>query len=154
MATGDCISQTVIERKTWKQYDGIRTGRFLVFGFFVFGPAMRFWYLTLDKLYAGKKLAALKMTATDQIVMSPIFLSTFLIGMGLLKRESPEQIKDHFKNDFPSILLNNYKVWPAAQIINFYFMPLQHRVLLVNFVSVGWNTYLSWASENSSRTTS
>ncbi|CAL1532222.1 unnamed protein product [Lymnaea stagnalis] len=67
MATGDCISQTVIERKSLKEYEGIRIGRFCVFGFCVFGPAMRGLYLVLDRLYAGKKLAALKMMAVDQV---------------------------------------------------------------------------------------
>ncbi|CAL1532220.1 unnamed protein product [Lymnaea stagnalis] len=147
MATGDCISQTVIERKSLKEYEGIRTGRFFVFGFCVFGPAMRGWYLTLDRLYAGKNLAALKMMATDQIIMSPIFIATFITGMGLLRLESLEEIKAKFKRDFVTILLNNYKVWPLAQMINFYFMPLQHRVLFVNFISLGWNTYLAWQSE-------
>ncbi|KAH9488967.1 Protein Mpv17 [Bulinus truncatus] len=147
MASGDCISQLAIEKKKLKQYDVKRTGRFLVLGFFVFGPIMRGWYLVLDRMYSGKKLAAVKMMATDQLCMSPFFLSTFLTVMGVLKGETIEDIKNKFKKDFCPILLNNYKVWPLAQLINFYFMPLQHRVLFVNFIALGWNTYLAWATE-------
>ena len=35
MAAGDCISQTIVEGRSLKQYDGIRTGRFFVFGVIV-----------------------------------------------------------------------------------------------------------------------
>ncbi|BFZ11137.1 hypothetical protein BsWGS_14176 [Bradybaena similaris] len=147
MAAGDCISQLVIERKPLASYDGIRTGRFFVMGFCIFGPMLRGWYLTLDRLYSGKKYAALKMMVTDQLVMAPLFLGTFLTGMSMLRMESLDITVEKLKRDYVPILLNNYKIWPAAQVINFYFLPLQHRVLFVNFVALWWNTYLAWASE-------
>ncbi|XP_005107414.2 protein Mpv17 [Aplysia californica] len=147
MATGDCISQFAVEKKSTKEYDIVRTGRFFVFGFCVIGPMMRGWYFTLDKLYAGKNLAALKMMATDQLCGAPVFISVFICGMSVLRMESLDEIKAKFKRDFIPIMTNNYKVWPASQFINFYFLPLQHRVLFVNFIALGWNTYLAWASE-------
>lgn len=36
MGAGDFISQVIVERKSLESYDGLRTGRFLVFGFCVF----------------------------------------------------------------------------------------------------------------------
>ncbi|CAG5123295.1 unnamed protein product, partial [Candidula unifasciata] len=109
MAAGDCMSQLIIEKKPLAAYDGIRTGRFFVIGFCVFGPVLRGWYLTLDRLYTGKKLAALKMMATDQLIMAPFFVGTFLTGMGMLRMEGFDVTVAKLKRDYGTILLNNYK---------------------------------------------
>ena len=34
-------------------------------------------------------------------------------------------------------LKKNWMVWPAVQAVNFKFVPLEHRVLVVNVVSLG-----------------
>lgn len=147
MSAGDCVSQLAVERRPLPKYDFKRTGRFAVVGLFVFGPVMRGWYWTLDKVYSGTKLAALKMTATDQALMAPTFVGLFISIMGALRGETFDSIKGKLQRDYTIVLVNNYKIWPLAQLINFYFLPLHHRVLFVNFVALGWNTYLAWATE-------
>lgn len=152
MAMGDGISQLCIENTAVRNYDLRRSSRFFILGFCALGPMMRFWYLALDKMYAGTKLAPLKMVVTDQTLGAPTILFTFVAGMGLLKGDSREQIMESIRGDYITILINNYKVWPAAQAINFFFMPLQHRVLFVNFVALGWNTFLAWITEGKAKT--
>ena len=34
-------------------------------------------------------------------------------------------------------LKKNWMLWPAVQMVNFKFVPLEHRVLVVNVVSLG-----------------
>jgi len=43
----------------------------------------------------------------------------------------------------PSVLRASWKLWPAAQVVTFTVIPLELQVLYVNFVSLGWSTYLS-----------
>ncbi|XP_046343236.1 protein Mpv17-like [Haliotis rufescens] len=147
MMAGDGISQLVVEKTELRDYDLARSARFLVFGTVVIGPALRGWYMNLDRLFIGKKAAPIKMMLADQSFFAPQVLMVFLTGMAAFRGDSFHDIKQKVKQDYLTILMTNYKVWPAAQLINFYLIPLQHRVLFVNFVALGWNTYMAWMSE-------
>ena len=50
------------------------------------------------------------------------------------------------KSTYVEALKKNWMVWPGVQAINFKFVPLDHRVLVVNVVSLGWNCYLSYVN--------
>jgi len=61
-----------------------------------------------------------------------------------------KEIKENLSQNYVDIVLTNWKIWPATQLINFYFVPFQHRILVVNFVALFWNTYLA-AKTNSDK---
>ena len=58
----------------------------------------------------------------------------------------PEAIIPNLKQNVWSAMLVNWKLWPAANFVNFKFVPVQLQVLFANFVALIWNTYLSWAT--------
>jgi len=46
--------------------------------------------------------------------------------------ETLKEAKDKVEKYTVPTLLTNYKIWPAAQVFNFYVVPLQYRVLWLN----------------------
>ena len=45
--------------------------------------------------------------------------------------------KEKLKSSYWTALEKNWMLWPAVQAINFKFVPLEHRVLVVNVISLG-----------------
>ncbi len=43
-------------------------------------------------------------------------------------------------------MVANYKIWPAANLINFMFVPIHYQVLWANGVSLLFNAVLSYMS--------
>ncbi|KAG8227635.1 hypothetical protein J437_LFUL008712 [Ladona fulva] len=154
MGIGDLIAQTAIEEKNLKNVDYVRTTRFFGIGFFIAGPGLKFWYGFLDKRIAKGRTGVavtLKKVFLDQAVFAPNFLASFIVLLGFLGNEPWFKIKEKLQRDYCDILITNYKVWPTVQIVNFYVMPLQYQVLFVQIVALFWNTYLSWKTNNSTK---
>jgi Mpv17 / PMP22 family len=47
-------------------------------------------------------------------------------------------------------LLQHWRLWPAVHTLNFYYVPLHHRILVQNTVLMGWSGYLSYTSFSTS----
>ncbi|OAD62306.1 Protein Mpv17 [Eufriesea mexicana] len=145
MALGDQIAQNLIEQRQIKNLDFVRTAQFASIGFFIAGPVTRTWYGILDK-YVGSKggMVVLKKVSYDQLFFAPAFLAVLLSTIGILQGNDLEQLKVKLYNEYPDILKNNYKLWPMVQLFNFYFIPLQYQVLIVQSIALLWNTYISY----------
>jgi protein Mpv17 len=92
----------------------------------------------------------------DQVFFAPMFIACFFIGAGVLEGLDMATIREKLRAGYPSALAANYQLWPWVQLGNFYFVPLQYRLLVVNTgafdiclifahieVAIGWNSYLS-----------
>lgn len=93
MGAGDVTAQLVIEKK--KSFDFQRTAQFSALGVCFVGPGLSLWYSTLDRHIIGSagKIAALKKMLLDQGVFAPVFLGGFLVLIGVLQNQAPEDIK-------------------------------------------------------------
>ncbi|XP_053736373.1 protein Mpv17 [Synchiropus splendidus] len=145
VGVGDVISQQLIERRGLAQHNAPRTLKMMSIGFFFVGPVIGSWYRVLDRLVVGgSKSAAVKKMLVDQLGFAPCFLAAFLCASGALNGLTPEQNVAKLKRDYADALVSNYCLWPPVQIANFYFVPLQHRLAVVQIVAVIWNSYLTW----------
>lgn len=107
------------------------------------GPLLSVWYRLLHNYVgSGGKSVALKKVALDQICFAPVCLAGFLVCVDTLQRKSFDDTKKSFRDKYPDILIANYKLWPAVQLINFYFVPLHFQVLYAQMVALFWNTYI------------
>ncbi|KAI9874315.1 MAG: Protein required for ethanol metabolism [Pleopsidium flavum] len=142
-ATGDVMAQQAVERVGLEKHNFARTGRMALYGGAVFGPVATTWFKFLQNKIVLKNpnttIAA--RVLTDQTVFASTNLFVFLSSMAIMEGTSP---KDKLESTYATALQKNWMVWPWVQAINFKLVPLEHRVLVVNIVSLGWNCYLSY----------
>ena len=128
----------------WNLY---RSCRFGAVGMTI-GIQLSIWYRILaTKIFVGESFGiAMKRMCIDQFLFAPwaisyVFtLNTFIDGGNF--QDALNRIKDQF---IPTYKVN-LMVWPAAQLINFWLIPVQYRVLMANGTALWWNTYLSYRS--------
>lgn len=110
----------------------------------IFGPVATTWFGFLQRrvVFPGRpNLEILARVGLDQTVLATTNLFVFLNTMALLEGTSASEKLE--KTYWPA-LSRNWMVWPFVQFINFKYVPLDLRVLVVNVVSLGWNCYLSY----------
>ncbi|KAH8906245.1 hypothetical protein BR93DRAFT_739103 [Coniochaeta sp. PMI_546] len=142
-AVGDITAQQLVEKKGFENHDLARTGRMALYGGTVFGPAATTWFRFLQRNVnlRSTNSTILARVALDQGVFAPTFIGIFLSSMAVLEGTSPQE---KLEKSYKPALLTNYMIWPFVQLVNFKFVPLHHRVLFVNVISIGWNCYLSY----------
>lgn len=101
--------------------------------------------MNVPRRLGGDNATTLARVACDQLVFAPTFIGVFLSSMAVLEG-SP--VRDKLDRSYRSALTTNWMIWPFVQLVNFKLVPLEHRVLFVNVISIGWNCYLSYLNSS------
>lgn len=143
-SVGDFLEQQYeLYTKDIEIYSPKRTFHMALSGLTV-GIACHYWYRFIDARIPGRSLSiVLRKVFWDQIICSPIVISTFFITLGILEQTSKDKIVAEIKEKAWRLYLAEWTVWPPAQIINFYFLPNKYRILYDNTISLGYDVYTS-----------
>uniref|UniRef100_A0A087X3F3 MPV17 mitochondrial inner membrane protein like 2 n=1 Tax=Poecilia formosa TaxID=48698 RepID=A0A087X3F3_POEFO len=145
LSLGDILQQTRENRREpGRVRDWKRTGKVLQLSTFCY-PVINCIYLT-----AGASFATNDQTYANRLlcycILGRLWLTLvwFCTGMDLLQGRSLSDGWAEFRGKFWEFYKMDWCVWPAAQAINFYFLSPKFRVVYINFVTLGWDTYLSY----------
>ncbi|XP_059607906.1 mpv17-like protein 2 [Phlebotomus argentipes] len=128
------------QHPAWDRRRSVRMG---VTGITV-GVVCHYWYNFIDGFLPGRTLRmVLKKVVLDQIIGSPLVISTLFITLGALEGHSGEEIIEEMKQKFIRLYTAEWIVWPPAQIINFLWLSPKYRVLYDNTISLGYDVYTS-----------
>ena len=143
---GDIIAQLWLDGGN---IDLKRLGIFSFIGLVLIGPALHVWYGSLSRIVtAAGSAGAIGRLMLDQFAFAPIFIGSIVSSIMALEGHAKD-IPSKLRSDLPTILKSNWIVWIPFQFINFRFVPVRLQVLAANMVALVWNTYVSWASHNS-----
>lgn len=146
---GDLACQLIDDPTAKKGIDPKRLVLFAGLGGVMVGPTLHAWYSLLHRSVPGNTALDLcKRLALDQLLFAPLFIPSFMSV--LLTLEGHPQPIVHVQHAWWQTVLQNWKLWVPAQLINFGVIPLHFQVLFANGVAVAWNAYLSFASHTSS----
>lgn len=142
-----------------KAWDSARSGSGAAFGVVATGW-LHYWWGFLE-VFVGKRLPVtthrLSNTLTkvflDQAIGAPLYIYSYFVITNFIQdwKKSEETTSsellsktcDRATEMLPPTMLRHWTLWPAVHTVNFYYMPLHHRVLVQNLVLVGWSGYLS-----------
>ena len=108
------------------------------------GVVTHYWYILLDKRLGVLRTAKTITTKIllDQILFSPVNLAVYFSTIGLMERSSLTRVKDELiEKGMEQIYVAEWLIWPPAQFVNFYFLPLRYRILWDNLISLGFDIY-------------
>lgn len=132
------------------KWDALRTSHMAVSGVSV-GVICHYWYSFLDGRLPGRTIAVVtKKVLLDQLICSPIYISAFFITLGILEKKTCNETWEEMKEKAWKLYAAEWMVWPAAQFINFFWLPTRYRVFYDNCISLGYDVYTSQVKHSDS----
>ncbi|WVR00100.1 hypothetical protein IAU59_007242 [Kwoniella sp. CBS 9459] len=150
---GKSLGRAVVGEEGEEVYDPIRTARLTLYGSAIFAPLAHVWLGTIERVKMASRIKTLTAkVALDCVLWSPFVTFMFPTCLGLLEGKSIEEVRKKVAYGWFPTWQKAVCVFGPTQIINFTFVPLQHRQLTVQSVALGWNVFLSWQNNRNNKT--
>jgi len=82
--------------------------------------------------------------ALDQTLWAFFINFVFFFVFSLLEGNGIRDAFDVSRDKTKDAVRVGWMVWPLVQLINLSIIPIQYRILVINFICIFWNTYLGW----------
>ncbi|KAL4538778.1 hypothetical protein Ndes2526B_g02941 [Nannochloris sp. 'desiccata'] len=114
------------------------------------------WYIALDK---GMKRVAVPGTAAfvggkvlaDTVIFGPFHVAAFFTIITLVEGGTLKDVKRKIDTDLVPALAAEVAIWPIIQAVNFWKVPVEYQLLVVNGFTVIDAAFMSWVQHNSFR---
>ncbi|CAD6574521.1 MAG: Protein required for ethanol metabolism [Cyphobasidiales sp. Tagirdzhanova-0007] len=141
---GDILAQQGVEKKGLRNHDLVRTARLSLYGGAVFAPLLMPWFKALERIHLKSRvLTTLARVGADQFIAAPVLVGIFFTAMPVMEGK-PQDIRGRLAEKWQPTLFKNWMLTLENRSMSIVPPPL--RLLVVNVVSLFWNTYLSWAN--------
>ncbi|KAF6258900.1 hypothetical protein COO60DRAFT_1270418 [Scenedesmus sp. NREL 46B-D3] len=135
------------------EFDALRCGRLCLYSAAIGTPMGHYWYELLEALVMPASPTAPAAVAAkvglDQLLQTPLGLALFFSVMAAMEGRALQVPQELHAKLVPG-LLANWKLWPAAQLVNFTLIPPEQRILFGNIVGVCWTCMISNMQQRSS----
>lgn len=160
MGASDVMCQKVVARATPEEerpskLDSTRILHVAITGSLWSGPITHYWYIVLEKMYGAIAKAAniqdpvvglVIRLILDSTIFSSVTISGYFTVRSFLEGTGLKGASEKVRTRFLTTLFGAWKFWPLANAVNFWFVPMQFRVLYMNVLSLFWTGWLTYVN--------
>ena len=112
------------------------------------GPMSHVWYHVSEDFFDNVlELHAwwdfIPKIVVDQTVFGPIWNNSFILLLGVMQFQKPGQIWEDMKRTTIPLIVSGLKLWPFVHCITYGLIPVENRLLWVDFIEIIWVTILA-----------
>lgn len=109
-----------------KDYNFNRTKTFFVMGTFYVAPILHVSYSKILPALVPEvsPVGAVKKLALDQLIAAPLIILFFYPAINLVEGKPLSSAISDLKAKYVPTMITNYYIWPAANLVNFMFVPI------------------------------
>ncbi|KAK4533638.1 hypothetical protein CCYA_CCYA18G4520 [Cyanidiococcus yangmingshanensis] len=117
-------------------------------GLAIRGPIVHYFHQFLDRVVFARVVnqshiaVVIAKVIIDQFIFSPPYNALYFLIIGLLEDRSLMEIGRKIRRELWGVMKTNWIVWTPANIISYYAIPLELRVLWGNLVGIIWTAIL------------